>query len=275
MVAFNSRFDPEPVTSPDSPGTRYGYYEERNTTSREYKEQNYPAVYEYNAFGETIRATGPAADINPFRFSTKYHDGETGLYYYGFRYYDPGQGRFLNRDPIEEQGGLNLYAFVGNDPVNRWDFLGLQWWNLFSWFGDDTIEGEEILEKRKFVKGTEMTFPKWSEIETMGMGGGYYVYQVDFEAEVEGETKYIDCCTREEIEYTGDLYYDDTIGSDERAGTEQPLYVVVTGDVGIGIMRYTLRGLITAMLLPDVRFARASSKRYPGRFLSEYLTEKR
>jgi len=35
-------------------------------------------------------------------------------------------GRFLNRDPIEEAGGLNLYAFVGNDPVNRWDTLGLQ-----------------------------------------------------------------------------------------------------------------------------------------------------
>ena len=34
-------------------------------------------------------------------------------------------GIFLNRDPIEEQGGLNLYAFVGNDPVNQWDYLGL------------------------------------------------------------------------------------------------------------------------------------------------------
>ena len=44
---------------------------------------------------------------------------------YGFRFYSPGQGRFLNRGPIEEQGGLNLYAFVGNDPVSRWDYLGL------------------------------------------------------------------------------------------------------------------------------------------------------
>ena len=49
----------------------------------------------------------------------------SGVRYYGFRYYSPGQGRFLNRDPIEEAGGLNLYAFVGNDPVNRWDYLGL------------------------------------------------------------------------------------------------------------------------------------------------------
>ena len=59
---------------------------------------------QYNAFGETVRATGVAADVNPFRFSTKYQDNESGLYYYGFRYYSPGQGRFLNRDPINEPG---------------------------------------------------------------------------------------------------------------------------------------------------------------------------
>ncbi|MCH8476242.1 MAG: RHS repeat-associated core domain-containing protein, partial [Opitutales bacterium] len=45
--------------------------------------------------------------------------------YYGFRYYDPETGRWPNRDPIEEQGGLNLYGFVGNNGVNTWDVLGL------------------------------------------------------------------------------------------------------------------------------------------------------
>jgi|GEM_PF-1640235 RHS repeat-associated protein len=44
---------------------------------------------------------------------------------YGFRYYDPQTGRWPSRDPIEEFGGLNLYGFVGNDAVSRWDFLGL------------------------------------------------------------------------------------------------------------------------------------------------------
>ncbi|MCF7689359.1 MAG: RHS repeat-associated core domain-containing protein, partial [Cephaloticoccus sp.] len=43
----------------------------------------------------------------------------------GQRYYSPSLGRFINRDPIEEQGGINLYAFVGNNPVNRWDLLGM------------------------------------------------------------------------------------------------------------------------------------------------------
>ena len=43
----------------------------------------------------------------------------------GRRYYDPKQGRFVGRDPIEEQGGLNLYGFCGNNGVNRWDVLGM------------------------------------------------------------------------------------------------------------------------------------------------------
>ena len=50
---------------------------------------------------------------------------KTALYYYGYRYYDPVTGRWLNRDPIQERGGINLYAFVGNDEANRWDYLGL------------------------------------------------------------------------------------------------------------------------------------------------------
>ena len=83
------------------------------------------ASYEYDPFGNLIRIDGPYAESNPFRFSTKYTDTETGLIYYGHRYYSPTLARFLNRDPIEEAGGLNLYAFVGNDPANRWDVLGL------------------------------------------------------------------------------------------------------------------------------------------------------
>ena len=46
------------------------------------------------------------------------------MYFYGYRYYDPVTGRWPSRDPIEEVGGLNLYGFVGNDGVDRWDLLG-------------------------------------------------------------------------------------------------------------------------------------------------------
>jgi RHS repeat-associated protein len=80
---------------------------------------------QYGPCGEPIATSGAYADKNPVRFSTKYTDDETGLVYYGRRYYDPRNGRFLGRDPIEEAGGLNLYGFVGNSPVNRWDILGM------------------------------------------------------------------------------------------------------------------------------------------------------
>ena len=81
-------------------------------------------AFEYGPFGELIRATGAKKDVFNFRFSTKYEDAETGLLYYGYRYYNAETGRWLNRDPIEEDGGLNLYAFVGNDSVSFTDYLG-------------------------------------------------------------------------------------------------------------------------------------------------------
>ena len=51
--------------------------------------------------------------------------------YYGYRYYTPQTGRWINRDPIEERGGVNLYGFVGNKPVNWADILGLATDNCF------------------------------------------------------------------------------------------------------------------------------------------------
>jgi RHS repeat-associated protein len=79
------------------------------------------AQYEYGPFGELLRATGPMAKANPFRSSTKYQDDETDLLYYGYRYYTASTGRWLSKDPLEEKGGLNLYGFVGNNPVDRLD----------------------------------------------------------------------------------------------------------------------------------------------------------
>ena len=53
------------------------------------------------------------------------------MYYYGYRYYDPETGRWPSRDPIGERGGVNLYGFVGNNGVNRWDYLGMKCCVLF------------------------------------------------------------------------------------------------------------------------------------------------
>jgi RHS repeat-associated protein len=84
-----------------------------------------PRTTHLSPFGEVIRATGPMAKLNPFRFSTKYQDDETDFLYYGYRYYNPSTGRWIGRDPSEENGGPNLYVFAANNPINDIDILGL------------------------------------------------------------------------------------------------------------------------------------------------------
>jgi RHS repeat-associated protein len=82
--------------------------------------------YEYGPFGEPLRTTGPLAAAHPIRWSTKVTDDESGLVYYGFRYYSPGTGRWLSVDPIEELGALSLYAFLDNRAPNYVDVLGMK-----------------------------------------------------------------------------------------------------------------------------------------------------
>ena len=89
---------------------------------------NTVAQYTYDAFGNTISKSGPLADSFRHRFSTKYFDAETGLYYYGYRFYHPILMRWLNRDPIDESGGENLYCFCDGRTMWSLDSLG-----LFSW----------------------------------------------------------------------------------------------------------------------------------------------
>ncbi len=81
-------------------------------------------AYEYDPSGNLLRCEGAYAKSNPFRFSTKWQDDESGLINHGFRYYSPTFGRFINRDPIAEKGGLNLYGFCGNNGINGIDVLG-------------------------------------------------------------------------------------------------------------------------------------------------------
>jgi len=82
------------------------------------------AHFEYDPFGRLTVDTDADGLFNA-RFSSKPQDVETGLYYYGYRYYDPLAGRWLNRDPIGERDGGNIYAFSQNNGLNLWDVLGL------------------------------------------------------------------------------------------------------------------------------------------------------
>ncbi len=94
---------------------------------------NPSAHYEFDPYGNTIVKTGALADANSYRFSTKYTDSETGLLYYGFRFYSTKLSRWISRDPIGEQGGKNLYGFVRNNPIKKVDKLGLEDWDWGPW----------------------------------------------------------------------------------------------------------------------------------------------
>ncbi|MCQ2394233.1 MAG: RHS repeat-associated core domain-containing protein [Kiritimatiellae bacterium] len=83
------------------------------------------AQYDYDPYGNILQATGPLAQQFAFGFSTKYHDREVGLVAYQLRTYNPTHGRWLNRDPIGERGGENLYVFCGNQPIYYIDAFGL------------------------------------------------------------------------------------------------------------------------------------------------------
>ena len=86
---------------------------------------NIVAHYEYAAFGDAVMVSGEKALANPFRFSSEYADDALGLTYYNYRHLDHAAGRWLSRDPIEEQGGWNLYGMVENSVLSQFDILGL------------------------------------------------------------------------------------------------------------------------------------------------------
>lgn len=88
------------------------------------KDQQVVETYTYSAFG-VVKGEGNGIR-NPYRFAGREWDAEAGLYYYRARYYDPKTGRFISKDPIGFAGGINLYAYVGNNPINRIDPFGLQ-----------------------------------------------------------------------------------------------------------------------------------------------------
>jgi RHS repeat-associated protein len=87
--------------------------------------QNVVARYRYDPFGNLVGLSGSMADANLYRFSSKEWHANSGTYYYGFRLHEPSLQRWLNRDPIEERGGFNMYGFVNNSPAGHVDGMGL------------------------------------------------------------------------------------------------------------------------------------------------------
>jgi RHS repeat-associated protein len=136
------------------------YFADRggNVTSLTDGNQAVVASYRYDPFGNTISKSGTLADANVYRYSSKEAHVNSGMYYYGFRFYDPNLQRWINRDPIGEVGGINLFGFAENDPPNEVDPFGLTLttnWKFFSdwvtgggqanrYYGPNAIETQEM-----------------------------------------------------------------------------------------------------------------------------------
>jgi RHS repeat-associated protein len=88
---------------------------------------NVVQTYNYDSFGNI---TTGLPTSQPYTYTAREYDTETGLYFYRARYYDPKPGRFLQRDPIGFEGGVNQYVYTGNNPVNWSDPLGLDRYNV-------------------------------------------------------------------------------------------------------------------------------------------------
>ena len=112
-------------------------------------------TYSYDSYGTLTSSTGTIT--NPYRYTGRDFDSETGLDYYRARYYDPQIGRFISEDPARSSG--NFYAYTRNNPTNRTDPLGL-WdtythhaliWNALRGCGVSNNDIWQIQEESDFV----------------------------------------------------------------------------------------------------------------------------
>ncbi len=121
---------------------------------------NLVATYSYDAFGNILSETGDATlnAINPYRFTSRVYDKESGLYYYRARYYDSSVGRFISKDPLRSEltEGKNLYVYVGNNPVVMVDPTGtaLAYCTYLAWKYYD----EACVEAAKYLKDKKITY---------------------------------------------------------------------------------------------------------------------
>ncbi len=128
------------------------------------------ARYEYDPYGSVISSSGPYKDANPFRFSTKWFDDETGLGYWGYRYYSPRLGRWASTDPVAEPGWSvlsrsreseaprNLFLAMKNAPTDYFDAKGLK--SCGRWTFDSDMGPTNNSERRMAGGGVECKYEK-------------------------------------------------------------------------------------------------------------------
>jgi RHS repeat-associated protein len=108
-------------------------------------------TYEYNVYGQ-VAASDPNL-TNPFMFTGRRFDFETGLYYYRARYYNPYIGRFLQTDPVGYGNGINWYHYCSNNPLNWVDPSGLLAVAFYD--GNDLGGGDGITNGAQFKEAAD------------------------------------------------------------------------------------------------------------------------
>ena len=166
----------------------------------------------YDTFGRTVAQTGTATSR---MFQGREFDAETGLYYYRARYYDPQIGRFLTQDPLAYSGGLNLYSFVLNNPLNLTDPSGLEvgfWEGLIPIWGSGKKAYEDFECGRygwALVNGalavSDVFLVKAAVTSVVKLGGSLLIKEAEEQAVKEGIYEFTSTSGKTYVGQSGDI----------------------------------------------------------------------